>query len=189
MEYTYHTYFQYLDSGKYPDELTKEEKRDTRKKCETFCVQEGYSMHQQRRKGEIQLRQALMKAEVSRVTKACHEGFWVAHVGRDKTTGKITVKYFVKGIKELVIDYISKCDKCQRAANKPLMQSTELHPVPVPEKVWSHVGIDLIGPLPQTETGHLFIVAMTDYFSKFLVGAPLKHKTVAEVASFFRCHT
>ena len=41
-EHTYHTYFQYLDSGKYPEGLNKEEKRDIRKKCEPFCVQEGY---------------------------------------------------------------------------------------------------------------------------------------------------
>lgn len=184
-EYTYHTYFQYLDSGKYPDGLSKEEKRDIRKKCEPFCVQEGYLMHKQRRKGEVQLRQVLMKAEVSRVIKACHEGFGGAHMGRDKTVGKVTAKYFVKGIKEIVIDYISKCDKCQKAANKPSMQAPELHPVPVPEKVWSQVGMDLIGPLPETERGHCYIVAMTDYFSKFPVAAPLKHKTAAEVAQFF----
>ena len=48
----------------------------------------------------------------------------------------ITAKYFVivKGIKKLVNDYISKCDKCQKAAHKPAMQAPELHPVSVSEK-------------------------------------------------------
>lgn len=108
-------------------------------------------MHKQCKNGEIKLRQVLMKMEVSRVIKACHDGFGGAHLGRDKTVGKIAAKYFFKGIKERVNDYISKCDKCQRASNKPAMQAPELHPVPVPEKVWSQVGMDLIGPLPQTE--------------------------------------
>ncbi|KAK4287582.1 hypothetical protein Pmani_039351 [Petrolisthes manimaculis] len=31
-EHTYHTYYQYLHSGNYPDGLNKEEKRDVRKK-------------------------------------------------------------------------------------------------------------------------------------------------------------
>ena len=126
-----------------------------------------------------------MKADVSRVVKACHEGFGGAHMGRDKTVGKITAKYFIKGIKDIVIDYISNCDKCQKAANKPSMQAPELHPVSVPEKVWSQVGMDIIGPLPETERGNCYIVAMTDYFSKFPVAAPLKRKTAAEVAQFF----
>ena len=126
-----------------------------------------------------------MKTEMNRVIKAFHEEFGGAHMGRDKTIGKITAKYYFKGIKESVSDYVSKCDKCQRASNKPSMQAPELNPVPVPEKVWSQVGMDLIGPLPKTERGHCYIVAMTDYFSKFPVAAPLKHKTAAEVAQFF----
>ncbi|XP_068240319.1 lysine-specific demethylase 5B-B-like [Palaemon carinicauda] len=78
-----------------------------------------------------------MKTDVNRVIKACHEGFGGAHMGRDKTIGKITAKYYFKGIKELVSDNVFKCDKCQRASNKPAMQAPELHPVYVPEKVWS----------------------------------------------------
>ena len=181
-ELTYHTYYQYLDSGKYPDGLNKDEKRDIRKKCEPFCVKDGHVMHKRKTNNEVQLRQVLMKTEVSRIIKACHEGFGGAHMGWDKTIGKITAKYYFKGIKELVSDYVSKCDKCQRASNKPAMQAPELHPVPVPEKVWSQVGMDLIGPLPQTDRGHCYIVAMTDYFTKFPVAAPLKHKSAAEVA-------
>lgn len=184
-ELTYHTYYQYLDRGKYPDGLNKDEKRDIRKKCEPFCVKDGYLMHKRKINNEVQLRQVLIKTEVSRVIKACHEGFGGAHMGRDKTIGKITAKYYFKGIKELVSDYVFKCDKCQRASNKPAMQAPELHPVSVPENVWSQVGMDLIGPLPQTERGHCYIVAMTDYFTKFPVASPLKHKSAAEVAQFF----
>lgn len=184
-EPTYTAYYQYLDSGKYPDGLNKEEKRDIRKKCESFCIKEGHLMHKRKLNNEVQLRQVLLKTEVDRVIKACHEEFGGAHMGRDKTLGKITAKYFFKGMKESVSDFVSKCDKCQRASNKPTLQAPELHPVPVPEKVWSQVGMDLIGPLPQTERGHCYIVAMTDYFSKYPVAGPLKHKTAAEVAKFF----
>ena len=74
-EHTYHTYYQYLHSGNYTDGLNKE-KGDIRKNCEQFCVQDEYLMHKQRRNGEVQLRQVLMKADVSRVVKACHEGFF-----------------------------------------------------------------------------------------------------------------
>ena len=45
--------------------------------------------------------------------------------------------------------------------------------------------MDLIGPLPHKERGHCYIVPMTDYFTKFPVPAPLKHKSTAEVAHVF----
>ena len=56
-------------------------------------------MHKRKTNNEVQLRQVLMKAQVSRVIKACHEGFGGAHMGRDKTIGKITAKYYFRGIK------------------------------------------------------------------------------------------
>ena len=56
-------------------------------------------MHKRKTNNEVQLRQVLMKAQVSRVIKACCEGFGGAHMGRDKTIGKITAKYYFRGIK------------------------------------------------------------------------------------------
>ncbi len=32
-------------------------------------------------------------------------------------------------------------------------------------KIWSQVGMDLIGPLPETPRGNQFIVTLTDYFT------------------------
>lgn len=42
-------------------------------------------------------------------------------MGKDKTIRKTTAKYYFKGIEEFVSDQVSKCDKCQRASNKPAM--------------------------------------------------------------------
>ena len=98
-ELIYHIYYQYLDSGKHPDGLNTDENRDIRKKCEPFCVKDGHLMHKRKTNNEVQLRQVLMKTQVSRVIKACYEGFGGAHMGRDKIIRKITAKYYFKGIK------------------------------------------------------------------------------------------
>ena len=45
------------------------------------------------------------------------------------------------------------------------------------------MGIDLIGPLPRTEQGNRYIVALVDYFSKWPEAAPLLDKTATGVAS------
>lgn len=46
------------------------------------------------------------------------------------------------------------------------------------------MGIDLIGPLPETARGNKYIVTLTDYFSKWAEAAPLSSKHAAGVATF-----
>ena len=83
---------------------------------------------------EQPIRQVLVKKEVMRIVKAYHEGSGGVHMEEIKNT-----KYYVTWVKELVTEYVFKCGKCQRASNKPTMHVPELHPVLVPEKVWSQV--------------------------------------------------
>ena len=66
----------------------------------------------------------------------------------------------------------------------------ELHPIPV-TKVWHRVGIDLVGPLPETRRGNKYIITLSDYFSKWPEAAPLPSKEATGVASFLLdtfCH-
>ena len=46
---------------------------------------------------------------------------------------------------EDIVDYISKFDRCQKSRiNKLQKGSEDLHPIPMPRKVWSQVGIDIM---------------------------------------------
>ena len=117
-EQTYTKYYRYLESGEYPAGVNKEEKRDIRKKCEPFCVEDGYLMHKRKINNEVQLRQVLMKTEMNRVIKACHEEFGGAHMGRDKTIRKITAKYYFKASnKVLVIMFLNVTSVRERVTN------------------------------------------------------------------------
>eukprot|EP00731_Ephydatia_muelleri_P038191 Em0675g4a len=46
------------------------------------------------------------------------------------------------------------------------------------------VGIDLIGPLPETKKGNKYIVTLLDYFSKWPEACPIPNKTALAVAQF-----
>ena len=45
--------------------------------------------------------------------------------------------------------------------------TAELHPVPVHDEVWHTIGVDLIGPLPETARGNKYIMTVSCYFSKW----------------------
>lgn len=83
-----------------------------------------------------------------------------------------------------LIAQVGTCDKCQRNNKKLKKPVGSLHPIPVTSKLWCQVGMDLVGPLPETPRGNKYIVTLTDYFSKWAEAAPLPDKTANGVASF-----
>ena len=67
------------------------------------------------------------------------------HCGINRSRKILTARCFWEGMSEDVVDYISKCDRCQKSRiNKLQKGSEDLHPIPVPRKVWSQVGIDIM---------------------------------------------
>ena len=59
-----------------------------------------------------------------------------------------------------------------------------LHPVAVKLGVWQQIGIDLIGPLPETPSGNKYIMTVTDYFSKWPEAKAIPTKEARHVAEF-----
>ena len=49
-------------------------------------------------------------------------------------------------------------------------------------------GLDAIGPLPKSSSGHLYILATTDYFSKWAEVVPLRELKKEMVVNFIRTH-
>ena len=82
-------------------------------------------------------------------------------------------------------------DTCQRVNPRMPKQRPELHPIPVTD-VWNQIGIDIVGPLPETVRGNKYIITVTDYFSKWPEAGPLPDKSAVGVANFmfslFCCH-
>ena len=59
--------------------------------------------------------------------------------------------------------------------------SNVLHPIPVPMKCWSMMGVDLVGPLKENN-GFCYIVTAVDYTSKWKEAGPICDKSALSVA-------
>ena len=63
------------------------------------------------------------------------------------------------------INFVRKCDKCQRFSSIPRSHPEKLTSMilPWPFVVW---GIDLIGPMPMARLAFKYVVVAVDYFTK-----------------------
>ncbi|KAL0362080.1 UNVERIFIED_CONTAM: Polyprotein P3 [Sesamum calycinum] len=85
------------------------------------------------------------------------------------------------------IDYARRCQACQFQANLIHQPPEPLHPTAAS---WSFDawGLDVVGPLTKSSGVHLYILAATDYFSRWAEAVPLKEVKKENVTDFIRTH-
>ena len=80
--------------------------------------------------------------------------------------------------------YIKYCDPCQMQNMHKLEKCLHvLQPIPVPQKCFGQIGLDLIGPLCESNKKK-YIITCVDYFSKYVEAKAEENKTGAAVATF-----
>ncbi|GET57438.1 DDE-type integrase/transposase/recombinase [Rhizophagus irregularis DAOM 181602=DAOM 197198] len=110
-----------------------------------------------------------------------HDNELSGHFGIEATLDRIKENYWWKNMKEDVEEYVRTCWNCQMRG-KPRGKN-ELTPIKINEP-FEMIGIDIVGPLKETEKGNKYIVVAMDYFTKWPEAAPLKEATAKEVVEF-----
>ncbi|KAL3500161.1 hypothetical protein ACH5RR_039254 [Cinchona calisaya] len=83
------------------------------------------------------------------------------------------------------IDYVRKCQACQFHANFIHQPPEPLHPT-VPSWPFDAWGLEIVGPLPRSSGGHIFILAAIDYFLKWVEAIALREVKKENVVDFIR---
>ncbi|XP_022894074.1 uncharacterized protein LOC111408560 [Olea europaea var. sylvestris] len=86
--------------------------------------------------------------------------------------------YYWPTLKQDALEFVRKCDKCERFSPVQRQPSQELTTVssPWPFSKW---GVDLIGSLPKSRGGASFAIVAIDYFTKWVEAEPLEKITEA----------
>ena len=123
----------------------------------------------------------IRKYEFEGIMYLMHDHELSAHFGRKTTYEKVKEKYWWKGMIKDIEEYVKTCDSCQRR-NKPVGKH-ELNPIEVKEP-FHMIGIDVVGPLPETTNGNKYIVVAMDYFTKWPEARALKEANAREISRF-----
>jgi deoxyuridine 5'-triphosphate nucleotidohydrolase len=121
-----------------------------------------------------------------RIMRELHDAPTSGHFGIEKTIANIQREYWWPTVRRDVKQYVRTCAACQR--NKPSQQAPAglLQPLPIPDGRWSDIGMDFVGPLPETRSGHNAILVIVDRLTKRAHFVPTRTNVSApEVARLF----
>ncbi len=100
----------------------------------------------------------------------------LGHFGIKHTYSLLILHYPWKGMFTQVRDMIARCEQCDRVKTSFSFRQLTLSPLPI-QGMFYHWSCDLVGELPQTSKGNVYIMIMIEHFSKWveLVALPNKN--------------
>ncbi|XP_049399702.1 uncharacterized protein LOC125863722 [Solanum stenotomum] len=139
-----------------------------------------------RRSFEGVLLRCLGEEEAIQALQEPHSGVCGSHQSGPKLHFHIKrMGYYWPTMVNDCLDYARRCDACQFHANFIHQSPEVLHPTIV-SWPFDASGLDVVGPLPKYSGGHLYILAATDYFLKWVEAVALKEVKKENVANFIR---
>ena len=107
-----------------------------------------------------------------------------SHPGIVRTKQRLRELFWWPGMDVSAEKMVKSCDVCDAADKSAKTRHIHLQPVPFPEKPWSKLGIDFIGPLEGGGPGRSYAIVMTDYYSKWPEVAFCSHPSSRAVIDF-----
>jgi ribonuclease HI len=127
--------------------------------------------------------------EAEQVMKEVHSGLCGAHQSGPKMRLKIKrMWYYWPTMVADCEDHAKRCHMCQIHGPFIHQSPSPLHPTVSswPFNIW---GTDIVGPIdPPTSNGHKYILATTDYFTKWVETISLKEVKASDVIRFFKTY-
>ena len=125
----------------------------------SFIVKDGilYRAYKHPRVNDGKLiRQVMVPQPLRRqLMKVVHGSIMGGHTGVKKTTDKILSAFYWPGVQGDVARHCKSCDVCQTTVNKRSVPKVTPQKMPVIDKPFKRVAVDLVGPIsPPSEDGH-----------------------------------
>ena len=133
----------------------------------------------EKKRHELQLLvPAALKDEIMRDN---HDVPHAGHFGSNKTITRIRKKFYWYHMDQDIRIHVRSCDKCNRYKLPQRQARAKQRPYTVGYPL-DRVGIDIMGPLPETKTGMKYILVIGDYFTRYMEAYCLPNQKAEEVA-------
>ncbi|XP_073233658.1 uncharacterized protein [Porites lutea] len=130
------------------------------------------------------LKQVMVPEKLRRpIMEVAHGSIMGGHMGIKKTTDKIQSAFYWPGIQGDVTRFCKSCDVCQRTVSKGAVPKVPLEKMPLIDKPFKRVAMDLVGPIsPPSEERHRYVLTLVDFSTRYPEAVPLKNIDTERVA-------
>jgi len=118
------------------------------------------------------------RTAIGNVIRVCHDA--MGHRGRTATVDRILRSFWWQGCRRDLAEYIQGCVVCQHCKFENTYPQGPLVPLPIPDRPFSSVAMDFVGPLPPTPNGKDFCLIVVDRLTKWVVYIPCQSDVTAE---------
>jgi transposase InsO family protein len=108
----------------------------------------------------------------------------LAHPGIRATRRLISSRYLWPNLAGDVAAWCRDCQHCQRA-KVTKQPAAPVQPIPVPTTRFSHIHVDIVGPLPCSADNFSYILTAVDRSTRWAEAFPLRSTTAADCAAAF----
>ncbi|KAI2645523.1 Transposon Tf2-8 polyprotein [Labeo rohita] len=106
------------------------------------------------------------------MTSKLHQSPGSGHPGSRRTLSLLQPHYWWSSMNRDVSRYVQSCSVCATTNTPSHLPTGKLVPLPVPQRPWSHLGVDFVTDLPNSE-GNTCVLVIADRFSKACKFIPL----------------
>ena len=118
----------------------------------------------------------------STVLKLSHDIPAASHLGINKTKDRVLQRYYWPGVFRDVANHCRTCEICQRAQGKRYGARAEMIPLPLIEKPFQRIAMDIIRPLPRSNNGNKYILTICDYATRYPEAIPIPNTEATTIA-------
>jgi hypothetical protein len=116
--------------------------------------------------------------------RMCHNDMGGGHLGMKKCWPKVRDRFHWNSMYQDLKRWLKSCSPCAKRKT-PKVSKIPLSPINEADKPFDMVGMDLLGPLPETPRGNKYICVFSDYNSRWPEAGALKNKKTTSVAKLF----
>lgn len=131
---------------------------------------------------EFEWKEVVRSDQKEAIMAANHGDPTAAHLGTFKTHRRISLHYYWPKMFKDIKEFVERCDVCAAYKSSNRTIPGLMGKPKVCHRPFQVLSVDLVGPLPRSRAGHIFLLVVTCCFSKYTILFPLRRATSALVA-------
>jgi hypothetical protein len=178
---TYFSLVQFLTTHSMPTHLDTQQRASIKRKSRYFIILNDQLYKKNKNNPNRPIRVA-KENEIEDILHHMHSDPLAGHFSVDETYRRIKIRYYWPQLFNDVRRYVRTCDECQRRGKN--RRTEPLHPIKIGQP-FDRIGMDIVGPLPKTKNGNMYIVVATEYLTKWPEACAIPNAKASSVVSFF----